>query len=149
MEVNAKLRYLRVSPRKVRLVVDLIRGLHVKDAKSQLKLSPKGSSLAVLKLLNSATANAVNNFNLDENNLFVKKALVDMGPTLHRWKPRAFGKASPIRKRTTHITLVLDELEEGKVDIEKQVVDTLPKEAKLNKEKTEATKEKAVSKEAK
>lgn len=110
MEVKAKLRFLRMSPKKVRLVVDLIRGMNVNDAIHQLQFNPKAASNPLLKLLNSAIANAENNFKLDNNNLFIKKITVDQGPTLHRWKPRAFGRATEIRKRSSHIIIVLDEI---------------------------------------
>ncbi|XOU94508.1 MAG: 50S ribosomal protein L22 [Candidatus Kerfeldbacteria bacterium] len=110
MEVVAKLRYLRTSPKKVRLVIDLIRGLEVTAAEHQLTFLNKGSSLTVLKLLKSAIANATNNFKLSEDNLYIKKITVDQGPTLKRWSARAFGRASEIRKKSSHITIVLDEI---------------------------------------
>ncbi len=111
MEVKAKLRYLRISPRKVRLVIDLIRGLDTQEAIEQLNFMPKRSALPVLKLINSAVANAENNFKLKTDNLYIKKITADEGPKLKRWKPRAFGRATPILKRSSHITLILDERE--------------------------------------
>ncbi len=109
----AKLRHLRIAPRKVRLVVSLIRGLKVADAVTQLELSKKTAGRSVLKLLNSAVANAKHNHSLKEETLIVKTAFVDEGVTLHRWMPRAMGRATPLRKRSSHITLILEgELEE-------------------------------------
>lgn len=98
-----------MSPRKVRLVVDQIRGMQVAGAQTQLKFMNKAAAQPVLKLLDSAIANAKNNFGLDETKLFVKAIAADEGPTLHRWKPRAFGRATPIRKRSTHISIILEE----------------------------------------
>lgn len=107
--IKAKLRHLRISPRKVRLVTDLIKGLDVKKAQKQLEFSPKGVATPILKLLNSAIANARHNANLDENNLYISSILVDPGPTLKRWMPRAMGRATSIMKRTSHITISLEE----------------------------------------
>ena len=100
-----------MSPRKVRLVVDVIRGKNVSEAKTQLQFMKKAAALPVLKLLNSAVANAQHNFKLEASNLYVKVVTADGGPTIHRWMPRAMGRATPIRKRTTHIAIVLDEKE--------------------------------------
>ena len=109
METKAIARYIRIAPRKVRLVVDLIRGKQVGEALAILKHTPKAASPVVEKLLNSAIANAENNNNLDPNNLVVGKVFVDQGPTLKRFRPRAMGRASRIHKRTSHITVVLNE----------------------------------------
>ena len=98
-----------MSPRKVRLVVDVIRGRSVEEAEHRLMYVQKLAVRPVLKLLKSAIANAENNFKLKKDNLFVKKAFVDMGPSLKRWKPRAFGRAASILKRSSHITIILDE----------------------------------------
>jgi large subunit ribosomal protein L22 len=111
MDVKAKARYVRMSPRKVRLVVDLIRGMTVAEAQSQLKFMKKAAAEPVLKLLNSAVANASHNFNLDTQELYVKSIQADGGPVLGRWRARAFGRAAPIRKRTTHISIVVSEKE--------------------------------------
>lgn len=110
MEVKAKLNGLRMSPRKVRLVAGLVRGKKVAPALDQLTFSPKWSSLPLAKLLKSAIANAKNNFGLSEDNLFIKTLTVDGGPTLKRWMPRAQGRATPLNKRTSHITITLAEL---------------------------------------
>lgn len=109
MEIKASLNNLRMAPRKVRLVANLIKGLPIKEAKAQLKFLAKKASGPILKLLNSAIANAKNNFSLEENNLYVSKIYVDSGQVLKRWLPRAFGRATPIMKRTSHITIFLAE----------------------------------------
>ena len=117
MQVSAKLKNLRVSQRKTRLVVDLIRGKEVATAKSQLQFSTKKTSENILCLLNSAIANAKNNFNLDENNLYVASIVVEEGPTLKRWRPRAMGRASAIKKRTCSVNIILHEIKkEEKAD---------------------------------
>ncbi len=109
--ITAKLKHLRISPRKVRLVVDLIRGLDVISAENQLKFLPKRSAEPVLTLLKSAIANALNDFSAIKENLFISKIVVDQGPTLKRWMPRAMGRATPIMKRTSHLTIVLESKE--------------------------------------
>lgn len=109
MEVHAKLRYLRMSPRKVRLVTDLIRGMGVRQAQAQLTHLKRWAARPVLKLVNSAIANAEHNFKLKADDLFVKRITADTGPTLKRFRPKAFGRADVIRKRTTHVSLILDE----------------------------------------
>ncbi|MFH0928558.1 MAG: 50S ribosomal protein L22 [bacterium] len=108
MEVQAKLRFLRKSPRKVRLVLDVIRGLPVAQAETQLTFLNKESARPVLKLLKSAIANAEHNFKLAKADLYVKAVSANQGPTIKRFKPRAQGRATPIRKRTSHILIVLD-----------------------------------------
>ncbi|MBI2551045.1 50S ribosomal protein L22 [Candidatus Uhrbacteria bacterium] len=113
-EVHAYARFLRISPRKVRLVVDVVRGLPAKEAETHLRFVSKISALPVLKLLQSAMANASHNYSLEPAGLFVKEITADGGPTLHRWRARAMGRAAPIQKRTTHLHIVLAPLpEEG------------------------------------
>ena len=107
MDVHAFLRSLRISPRKVRLVIDTVRGKSVKEADIRLSLLNKGAALPVLKLLRSAVANAQHNFKLEADSLFVKSITADGGPTLKRSRPRSFGRGAPIRKRTTHLSIVL------------------------------------------
>lgn len=107
MDVHASLRFLRMSPRKVRLVVNAIRGLNVQAAETRLTFLEKSAAEPVLKLLRSAAANAEHNFHLNKETLFVKSIVADGGPTLKRSRPRAFGRSAVIRKRTTHITIVL------------------------------------------
>ncbi|OIO52397.1 50S ribosomal protein L22 [Candidatus Uhrbacteria bacterium CG_4_10_14_0_8_um_filter_58_22] len=109
MEVIAKARFIRISPKKVRLVADLVRGLDVSSAEAQLKFIRKAAALPVLKVVMSAKANAVHNFKLEGEGLFIKSITVDGGPVLHRWMPRAFGRATPLRKRSSHITVIIDE----------------------------------------
>ena len=108
MEIKAHLNHLRVSSRKVRLVVDLIRKMEIKEAQTQLQFINKKSSELLLKLLNSAVANAKNNFNLDEKNLYISKIVVNDGKIMKRWRPRAMGRSARINKRTSNVTIVLD-----------------------------------------
>jgi len=114
VEVVAKLRRLRIAPRKVRLVADLIRGKKVDEAINILTFLNKKAAKPVLKLLKSAIANAEHNFKLKKDNLFISKITVDEGPKFKRWMPRARGRADLILKRTSHITLVLSEKETKK-----------------------------------
>lgn len=117
--ITAKLRHLRISPRKVRLVVDLIRGMDVVEAENQLKFLPKRAADPVLKLLKSAIANALNNYKAVKENLYISKITVDPGPTLKRWMPRAMGRATPKLKRTSHITIALG-FKDGKAPAKKK-----------------------------
>ena len=110
MSITAKLRYLRIAPRKVRLTADLIRGKKVQEALNQLQFITKRAALPLTKLLKSAMANARNNFGLEEGNLYISKITVDEGPKLKRWMPRARGRVTEIQKKTSHITLILDEI---------------------------------------
>lgn len=109
MEVRAHLRYLRIAPRKVRLVINLIRGMEVNRALDQLSVLPKASTLPVTKLLKSAIANAENNFHLHQTDLVIKSIVANEGPKLKRYRPRAFGRAAEILKRMTHVTIVLED----------------------------------------
>ncbi|MBS4749754.1 50S ribosomal protein L22 [Granulicatella sp. zg-ZJ] len=104
---------VRIAPRKVRLVVDLIRGKKIGEAISILKFTPRSASPIVEKVLMSAIANAEHNYDLDIENLVVSEAFVNEGPTMKRFRPRAKGSASPIMKRTSHITIVVTEKKEG------------------------------------
>ena len=113
MEVKAKLKHLRMSPRKVRLVASLIRGLEIEKAIDQLKFANKKAAKPVEKLLNSCIANGVNNFGLEKENLLIKEIKVDDGATLKRWMPRAHGRATPIRKRCSHVSITLSEIKES------------------------------------
>jgi len=114
MAVIAKLRYLRIAPRKVRLVADLVRGKLVEDAQTILNFTVKKASQPLLKLLKSAVSNAENNFKLDAKNLFISKITVDEGPKYKRWMPRARGQAYEIQKKTSHVTIVLEEIKKSK-----------------------------------
>lgn len=113
-EVTAKLRYLRIGPRKVRLVVDLIRGRGVARAINTLSLLKKRAAKPILKLLHSAVANAKHNYSLEEKDLKVARITVDGGAVLKRWMPKAHGRATPVRERTSHINLVLTGEKEDK-----------------------------------
>ena len=110
MPVTAKLRNLRIAPRKVRMVADLIRRKPVVEAENILKFTVKRAAPAFLKLLNSAVANAKNNFKMEKDNLYIQRIWVDEGPKMKRWLPRARGKADEIQKKTSHITIILDEI---------------------------------------
>jgi len=110
-EGRAILRYIRISPRKVRIVLNLVRNKRIGEAIGILKNTPKAASPIILKLLNSAIANAVNNNGLDVDNLYIKEAYANQGPTLKRIRPRAQGRANRINKRTSHITIVEKEME--------------------------------------
>lgn len=109
MEVKATAKMVGHSARKVRLVLDLIRGKDIKEAQAILKFTPRATSPIILKLVNSAVANATNNHNLDEEKLYVKACYANEARTLKRWMPRAKGSASQILKRQSHITVVVDE----------------------------------------
>ncbi|OGP70762.1 MAG: 50S ribosomal protein L22 [Deltaproteobacteria bacterium RBG_16_50_11] len=109
MEVMAKLRFVRISPRKARLVADLIRGKGSEEALNILIFTRKAAARILVKLLKSAIANATQKKTIDVDRLYVKKITVDQGPTMKRFTPRALGRATTIRKRTSHINMVLDE----------------------------------------
>jgi large subunit ribosomal protein L22 len=111
--VNATAKYVRVSPRKAGDVASLIRGKRVSEAKAILMLSPRAAAKMVGKVLDSAVANAENNENLDADDLYVVQAYVNEGPTIKRFRPRAMGRASRIRKRTSHITVSVGEKKES------------------------------------
>ncbi len=157
MEIKAKAKHIRMSPRKVRLVVDVARGKEVQAALERLKFINKLAAKPVVKLINSAVANAKHNFEIEQDNLYVKEIKVDEGPTLRRWMPKAFGRATPLRKRTSHINLVLSEIKESGVKkAKKQKIEAPIKLASKPKEeegvkiadKTEEIKEKVEEKEA-
>ncbi|MBE6778539.1 MAG: 50S ribosomal protein L22 [Ruminococcaceae bacterium] len=111
MEAKAQVTYVRISPRKVKIVLDLIRNKPVDEAQAIVKFTPKAACEPVAKLLKSAIANAENNYNMDRNSLYVAQAMVCPGPIMKRIRPRAQGRAYRIEKRTSHITLVLKEME--------------------------------------
>jgi len=113
MEAKAVAKYIRISPRKVRQVVDLIRGKKIGEAIAILKFTPIRAADAVEKVVKSAAANAEHNLEMDRDALYIAEAYVDQGPTLKRFKPRAMGRADLIRKRTSHITVVVREKKEG------------------------------------
>ena len=109
METNAVAKFVRISPRKIRLVMDQVRGKRVDEALNMLSFAPQKGALILKKLINSAVANAGQNSEVDVDALFVKRVYADEGPTLKRFRPRAQGRATRIRKRSSHLTVVLDE----------------------------------------
>jgi large subunit ribosomal protein L22 len=109
MEVTARLRFVRVAPRKAQLVADLIRGKGSEEALNILVFTKKAASKIIIKLLRSAIANATQKKSIDIDRLYIKKITVDQGPTMKRFQPRALGRATTIRKRASHINIVLDE----------------------------------------
>ena len=111
MAVRAQAKFVRVAPRKAREIVDLIRGKSVADARSTLVFANRNAARVVAKVLNSAVANAENNADLSADDLFVKEAYVDEGPTLKRWQFRAMGRVNRIRKRSSHITIAVEQRE--------------------------------------
>ncbi|MFA6131857.1 MAG: 50S ribosomal protein L22 [Patescibacteria group bacterium] len=121
MDITAKARFIRMSPRKVRLVADSVRGLVVSEALARLSVMKQQAATPITKLLKSAIANAEHNFKISADKLFVKTLMVDGGPVYKRWTPKAFGSATPIRHRTSHLSLVLSEKEEVKKDVVKAV----------------------------
>ena len=108
-EVKATAKYIRIAPRKVRIVMNLVRGKSVADALAILKFTPKVGADAVEKVLRSAVANAENNFDMDVDRLFISSAFVDQGPTLKRIHPRSRGQAFKILKHTSHSTVAVNE----------------------------------------
>jgi ribosomal protein L22 len=107
VEVRASARFVRRAPRKARLVMDHIRGKRVDEARAMLQHTPRAAAVDIAKLLDSAVANAENNFELDPDDLRIHRATVDEGPTIKRFRPRALGRATPIHKRTSHMTITL------------------------------------------
>ena len=144
MEVKAKAKYIRMSPRKIRLVINAVRGMAVEEALTRLRFMKKAAALPVYKLIYSAMSNAVHNFHLDKSDLIIKVITVDGGPVLHRWRARAFGRAAPIRKRTAHIAVTLTELESkvGSAEEQKTVTtkEAVPVVKKTKKIKTKTVK---------
>jgi large subunit ribosomal protein L22 len=109
MEVKAVARYIRISPRKIRLVMNKVRGRRVEEALNMLSFAPQKGAFLLKKVLDSAVANAEQNTNMDVDSLYIKRVYADEGPTLKRFRPRAMGRATRIRKRTSHLTVILDE----------------------------------------
>jgi len=112
MNARAQARFIRESSNKVRRVLDLVRGLPVDEARIVLQFTNRKAAGTIVKVLDSAVANAEHNFALDADELYVAEAYADEGPTLKRWRPRARGRATKIRKRTSHITIIVAETEE-------------------------------------
>lgn len=135
MEIKASLNYLRIAPRKVRSVIDLIRGKEIKEAEMQLKFIARRASGPVLKLLKSAIANAKSNFNVDKENLFIREIKVNEGVPYKRSRPVSRGRAFPIMKRTSHIIISLG-VKKG-VKIEKPVASQLAADKQAGPPKSE------------
>jgi ribosomal protein L22 len=110
--VRASARYVRIAPRKARLIADQVRGLHIEKARALLQFSPRGAAEDIHKLIDSAAANAENNHDLIGDEMKVSSITVDEGPTLKRFRPRAMGRATPIHKRTSHIAVALTPVED-------------------------------------
>ena len=109
METRAVAKFVRISPRKIRLVMDQVRGKQVGEALNMLSFAPQRGARILKKLVNSAIANAEQNKGVDVDSLYIRRVYADEGPTLKRWRPRAQGRATSIRKRTSHLTVVLNE----------------------------------------
>ena len=107
---HAVARYVRISPRKVKSLIDMVRGKSVAEAEAILTYSPRGASEVVGKLVKSAAANAENNMDIPRDSLYIAEIYADQGPTLKRYQPRAQGRAYQILKRTSHITVILDQV---------------------------------------
>jgi len=113
LEAKAMAKYIRISPRKVRQVVNLVRGKKIEEALAILKFTPKDAASAIAKVVKSAVANAEHNLELNRDALYISGIYVDQGPTLKRFTPRAQGRADLKRRRTSHITVVVSEKKEG------------------------------------
>lgn len=111
MQVEATARNIRVSSRKLRLILDRLPGLSVDQALALLRYMPSPHAVSVSKVVRSAAANAENNFDMDVDDLFIREAVANEGPTIKRFRPRSRGRVSPLLKRSSHITIVLDERE--------------------------------------
>jgi large subunit ribosomal protein L22 len=147
MKVRAQLKNYRMSPQKVRTVARLIRGTRVDEALARLGACPRKSSHDLASLLKSAVANAKNNFQINENDLFVSDVVVDEGMRLKRWMPRAYGRATKIIKRMAHISIIVEE----KKDLKKTIVkeESNKQEKKVEKKSEKKTHQKMVKKEQK
>src|ERR1700761_252938 len=110
--VRASAKYVRVAPRKARLIADQVRGMHIEKARALLAFSPRGAAEDIYKLIDSAAANAENNHDLVGDEMVISSITVDEGPTLRRFRPRALGRATPINKRTSHIAVALTPVED-------------------------------------
>ncbi|MBU4369757.1 50S ribosomal protein L22 [Patescibacteria group bacterium] len=151
MQVKAKGKYLRISSKKMRLVTDLIRGMDLKDALDSLNFVPKKSARFINKVLKSALANAEHNFDLKKENLFIKEIFVNEGPTLKRWRPRAFGRAGQVRKRSSHLEIILgekipsSETRSVKTKIKEPIIESISKDKIEEKKPVEETEEETLN----
>ena len=139
MEARAIARFVRVTPQKARRVVDQIRGMEAAEAQTLLKFAPQAASEPIGKVLDSAIANATNNLNLDPTTLVVAQAFVDEGPTMKRFRPRAQGRAYRIRKRTSHITVVVESRAGVHADLVETKKATAPKKRAPRRSETVAS----------
>lgn len=141
MKVQARLNRYRRSAQKVREIFPVIKGLDVQDAILQLQYSKRGDAMDIKKLLESAVANATNNFKLNKDSLFVENIIAEEGKTLKRWRARAYGRAAKILKRTCDIVITLEEKKEDKAEKKKVVKETTAKEEGKKEAKKEEKKE--------
>jgi large subunit ribosomal protein L22 len=148
MAVTVKLKYLRIAPRKVRLVADMIRKKKIEEAQNILNFATKKAAKPLLKLLKTAIADARNNFQLDPNNLYISKITVDEGPKYKRWRPRSRGMVNEVQKKTSHLTLVLSEIAPGPPKFSKGKIRPAGKEVKKAKKEKPKTKKSAPAKPA-
>lgn len=109
MKARAEAKYMRVSPRKMKPIADMVRGMDVKEAQAVLKFTPRKGAEIFLKVLNSAVANAENNHDMDVDNLYVAEIYANQGPVMKRWKAGSMGRANPIKRRTSHVGVVVSE----------------------------------------
>jgi large subunit ribosomal protein L22 len=116
MEIIAQSKYIRSTPRKIKLVVDTLKGLSIDEALTRLKFLKKKAAKPVILVLNQATSNATNNFNLNKDNLNIKKIIVGKGPIMKRWRAGARGRVKPFTKRTSHLTIILEEAEKREIN---------------------------------
>jgi len=142
MQYKFHLNNLRIAPRKVRQIAALIKKLPVEEAEAQLKFQNRKAALPILKLLKSAVASAINNFNLSSESLYVYNIFVDGGKILKRFRPRAFGRAGAIQKKTSHITLILEERAPSAKKIRKRITTEIKKETQETIERKEAIQQK-------
>ena len=146
MEIKVKLSNLRTAPRKVRQVIDLVRGKRVQEAQSILLFTVNKSARPILKLLNSAVASAKHDLHLDESNLFISKITADEGPKLKRWHPMSRGRAYPIIKRSSHIALILSDAKPAEKTVKvlksQGPIAKPQKESRISKPKTKKIKNK-------
>lgn len=108
MEIKARTKYLKISPKKMRRVIDVVRGMDAEQSIQQLTFIPRKAARLIIRTLKSALANAKHNFDLEKEDLMIKSIFVDEGPVLKRWRPRAFGRAAQIRKHASHLTVILE-----------------------------------------
>jgi large subunit ribosomal protein L22 len=151
-EVKVKLSYLKIAPRKVRLVAGVLKGLSANEAEAQLLISSKRAGLPIIKLLRSAIANAKHNYQLNPDTLFIKDIRVDQGPMIKRYMPRAMGRATMIQKKTSHIILTLAESDKAKsprfkITVVKKISKTKAQKIAKARATIEEKKEKEINKE--